>query len=505
MKPIDLFEYEQKIGPSIRDPLTGTYNHAVFQILFTQEIERFKRYGKPFGLLLIDIDWFSLYNRRHGPIAGDRVLITVAESILENTRSVDMVARFWADRFSLVLPETIDTAAIEVAERIQQGLSGRSKGEITVSIGIACCPNDGTERSSLILAADEALKQAKRLGKARTHVRLHEPENKMEVPSNILVVDDNRLNLKMMSSILKRSGYSVFQATSGNEALHACQKFEVDLVLLDIMMPEMDGFETCRRLKTQERTRLIPVILLTALDDGQSRLKGIEAGADDFISRPPNKTELLARTRSLIKVRHLNQSLTNVENVLFSMARAVEAKDEYTQGHIERVANLAVSIGRALNLSHRETKALYYGGALHDIGKLGIPHEILNKPGPLNRDEWDIMRQHPEIGYKICQPLGESLGFALDIIRYHHEKMDGSGYPYGLKGAEIPDVARIMAVADMYDALVTDRPYRKGMRREKAIEIIMYETAEGKLDKQIARALVGLLPVTETIASAVGV
>jgi putative two-component system response regulator len=504
MKPNDLVEYEKKIGPSIKDSLTGTYNHAVFQILFTQEIERFKRYGKPFGLLLIDIDWFSIFNRRHGPIEGDRVLITVAESILENTRSVDMVARFWADRFSVILPETVDTAAVEVAERIQQAILGRSKGGITVSIGIACCPNDGIERSTLILAADEALKQAKRLGKARTYVKHHGPENDIEAPSNVLVVDDNRLNLKMMSSILKLNGYSVLQATSGHEALHACQKFDVDLVLLDIMMPEMDGFETCRRLKTQECTRLIPVILLTALDDAQSRLKGIEAGADDFISRPPNKTELLARTRSLIKVRHLNQSLTNVENVLFSMARAVEAKDEYTQGHIERVANLAVSIGRALNLSPKETKALYYGGALHDIGKLGIPHEILNKPGPLDSDEWDIMRQHPEIGYKICLPLGESLGFALDIIRYHHEKMDGSGYPYGLKGTEIPDVARIMAVADIYDALVTDRPYRKGMSRERAMKIISLETAEGKLDKQITRALVGLLPAKEAIASLVG-
>jgi putative two-component system response regulator len=279
---------------------------------------------------------------------------------------------------------------------------------------------------------------------------------------------------------------------------------EVDLVLLDIMMPEMDGFETCRQLKTQERTRLIPVILLTALDDAQSRLKGIEAGADDFISRPPNKTELLARTRSLIKVRHLNQSLTNVENVLFSMARAVEAKDEYTQGHIERVANLAVSIGRVLNLSPKETKALYYGGALHDIGKLGIPHEILNKPGALTGHEWDVMRQHPEIGYKICQPLGESLGFALDVIRYHHEKMDGSGYPYGLGGSEIPIVARIMAVADIYDALVTDRPYRQGMRREKAMDIITSETAEGKLDKQVTRALGGLVSAKESLSSLVG-
>ncbi|MDJ0783474.1 MAG: diguanylate cyclase [Desulfosarcinaceae bacterium] len=504
MKPNDLVEYEQRIGPSIKDPLTGTYNHAVFQILFSQEVERFKRYGKPFGLLLIDIDWFSLYNRRHGPIEGDRVLIAVSQAIAENIRSVDTVARFWADRFSVILPETVDTAAVEVAQRIQKAIFEQSEDEITVSIGIAACPNDGIERAALIAAAEEALQQAKRLGKARTFARQHTPEKHNEEPSTILVVDDNPLNLKMMSSILKINGYSVLQAASGHEALHTCQKFEVDLVLLDIMMPEMDGFETCRRLKTQEHTRMIPVILLTALDDAESRLQGIEAGADDFISRPPNKTELLARTRSLIKVRHLNQSLTNVENVLFSMARAVEAKDEYTQGHIERVANLAVSIGRALKLSPKETKALYYGGALHDIGKLGIPHEILNKPGPLSSSEWEIMRQHPEIGYKICLPLGESLGFALDIIRYHHEKMDGSGYPYGLKGKEIPAVARIMAVADIYDALVTDRPYRSGMSREKAMDIIRSETDEGKLDRRITRALEDLLPASETIASSIG-
>jgi putative two-component system response regulator len=505
MKPKDIVEYELKIGTSLRDPLTGTFNHAVFQIFFSQEIERHKRYGKSFGLLLIDIDWFSLFNRRHGPIEGDRVLKTVSEAIVENIRSVDTVARFWADRFSVILPEAADPAATEVAERIQGAIASKSKGHITVSVGIATCPDDGMNRSSLILAADEALQQAKKLGKARTYIKQRDVLWHGEEQSNILVVDDNPLNRKMMNHILRLDEYSILEATNGHEAIHMCQKFEVDLVLLDIMMPEMDGFETCRRLKTQEQTRMIPVILLTALDDAQSRLLGIEVGADDFLSRPPNKTELLARTRSLIKVRHLNQSLTNVENVLFSMARAVEAKDEYTQGHIERVANLAVSMGRALELSKKETKALYYGGALHDIGKLGIPHEILNKPGPLTSDEWEIMRRHPEIGYKICLPLGETLGFALDIIRYHHEKMDGSGYPYGLEGNEIPAVARIMAVADMYDALVTDRPYRKGMSREKAMDIIAAETAEGKLDQRITQTLAELLPVKERIASPAGV
>ena len=238
---------------------------------------------------------------------------------------------------------------------------------------------------------------------------------------------------------------------------------------------------------------MIPIILLTALNDSQSKLRGIEVGADDFISRPPNHPELLARTHSLINVKRLNKSLTSVENVLFSMARAVEAKDKYTQGHIERVANLAVSIGRNMELKANEMKALHYGGILHDMGKIGIPHDILNKPGPLTDQEWIVMKQHPEIGYKICMPLGETLGSALDVIRYHHEKMDGSGYPYGLKDQEIPTVARIMAVADIYDALVTDRPYRKGMDRDKSINILTAETDEGKLDMTVTKILIEMI------------
>lgn len=307
------------------------------------------------------------------------------------------------------------------------------------------------------------------------------------------MVDDDPLNQKLMKGILQKGRYSILTASNGREALHTCQKFDIDLVLLDIMMPEMDGFETCRRLKKQEHTRLIPIILLTALNDSQSKLRGIEVGADDFISRPPNHPELLARTHSLINVKRLNKSLTSVENVLFSMARAVEAKDKYTQGHIERVANLAVSIGRNMELKANEMKALHYGGILHDMGKIGIPHDILNKPGPLTDQEWIVMKQHPEIGYKICMPLGDTLGSALDVIRYHHEKMDGSGYPYGLKDQEIPTVARIMAVADIYDALVTDRPYRKGMDRDKSINILTAETDEGKLDMTVTKILIEMI------------
>lgn len=235
---------------------------------------------------------------------------------------------------------------------------------------------------------------------------------------------------------------------------------------------------------------MIPVLLVTALDDMDSKIKGIEAGANDFLTKPANRLELVARSKSLIKLSQAYNSLASIENVLFSLARAVEAKDVYTQGHTERVAGLSMAIGRKLNLDEREMTALSYGGVMHDIGKIGIPNEILNKPGKLDDNEWALMKKHPTIGSDIGKPLKKNLGAALDVIQHHHEKMDGSGYPAGLKGEDIPLVARIVGVADIYDALTTDRPYRKAIRVEDAMEIMSKEVAAGKLDGNIVEKLV---------------
>jgi putative two-component system response regulator len=311
--------------------------------------------------------------------------------------------------------------------------------------------------------------------------------------SRILVVDDEPLNLKLMEALLTSAKYSVVKSSSGQDALKAVSRSQFDLIILDVMMPGMDGFDVCRRLKAAENTRMLPVILLTALNDTESRLKGIEAGADDFVSKPPDRLELLARVKSLVKIRKLNKNLTNIESVLFSLANTIEAKDPYTQGHISRVSNIAVSLGRSLGLTSEDIVALRYGGILHDIGKIGVSSEILNKPGPLTDKEWAIMRDHPTIGFNICKPLQNSLGRALDIIRFHHEKLDGSGYPDGRKGNVIPMVARIMAVADIFDALTSDRPYRRGMTKEKALDIIGKETNEGKLDATVVRHLTRLI------------
>ena len=338
----------------------------------------------------------------------------------------------------------------------------------------------------MLSKAEIALERAKVKGQNKIYF-FQEDENMVlvENEAKILVVDDEPLNLKLLEALLIGANYSVVKASSGPEALKAVSGSQFDLIILDVMMPGMNGFDVCRRLKAAENTRMLPVILLTALSDSESRVKGIEAGADDFVTKPPNKVELLARVKSLIKIRKLNKNLTSIESVLFSLANTIEAKDPYTQGHISRVSNIAVSVGRSMRLSSNDIVALRYGGVLHDIGKIGVGREILNKPGPLTDKEWEIMKDHPTIGFNICKPLQNCLGPALEVIRFHHEKLDGSGYPDGRSGNGIPMVARIMAVADIYDALTSDRPYRNGMPKEKALEIINKETDEGKLDATV--------------------
>jgi putative two-component system response regulator len=195
----------------------------------------------------------------------------------------------------------------------------------------------------------------------------------------------------------------------------------------------------------------------------------------------------------LIKLKRLNDNLTSIEYVLFSLAKTVEAKDAYTQGHVERVSNLGIALGRKMGLSDSEIEALRYGGALHDIGKIAVPGHILNKPAPLSPEEWVVMKRHPITGYDICLPLKKNLGYALEIIRHHHEKLDGSGYPDGLKDEEISVAARIMAVVDIYDALITERPYRKAMSLEMAVDILQQEAIEGKLDKIVVDHLIDVV------------
>jgi len=482
-------DYEKETGASYTDSLTGLFNHGFFQISLEREIKRYERYGTPFTLAIIDIDFFFFYNHRHGHLHGDLTLKRIADLIKANIRDTDLAARYAGDVFAILLTEASAEDAFKPLDRIRNRVTEMDGPPITISIGIAGYPQDAVNKGGIIQKANQALEEAKTRGKNCVYFFENKEDIKDESKPIILVVDDDPRNVKLLEALLVQQELTPVKAFNGADALHMLTKTEVDVVLLDIMMPGIDGYEVCRRIKGNQATRMIPVVLVTALDDMDSKIKGIEAGADDFITKPVNKFELLARTKSLINVKKLNNSLTSIENVLFSLAITVEAKDAYTQGHIERVANVAVMLGRKIGINPADVEALRYGGALHDIGKIGVPHDVLNKPGPLDDDEWDMMKAHSDTGYRICSPLKKNLGSALDIIRHHHEKLDGTGYPDGLKGDEVSMVARIMAVADIYDALITDRPYRKGMPKEKAFHILREEADEGKLDKGVVDCL----------------
>src|ERR1700716_3994113 len=300
----------------------------------------------------------------------------------------------------------------------------------------------------------------------------------------ILVADDNEANRELLSELLSAEGYQVVCAADGQQALSRMGSDAIDLALLDVVMPRPTGFEICQAMKSKPETRLIPIILLTSLNSDADRIHGIMCGADDFLNKPVNKLELLARVHSLSRVKQFTDDLDNAETVLFSLALSIEAKDPYTGGHCDRLAEYSIKLAERLNLPEHLRVALRRGALIHDIGKLAVPEHILLKPGPLTPEERRIMEQHSVAGERICAPL-RSFRHVLPIIRHHHEKQDGSGYPDGLKGDQIPLTARILQVTDIYDALTTDRPYRKALAPEKAFAIMREEVKRGWWDGSV--------------------
>lgn len=308
----------------------------------------------------------------------------------------------------------------------------------------------------------------------------------------VLVADDNEGCRRLFRDLLEDQGYKVVCASDGDEALDCFSGVPFDVALLDVMMPRRTGFSVCRAVKTDARTRLVPVVLVTGLDNVEDRVQGIECGADDFLSKPINEQELLARVRSLVKLKQFTDELESSETVLFTLARSIEAKDPYTEGHYERLSKYSVSLARRLSLPENDQVSLRLAGIVHDIGKIAVPDQILCKPGPLTPEERKIMEQHPVTGERICSPLKLFRG-VLPIIRHHHERLDGSGYPDGLKGDEIPLTARILTAVDIYDALTTDRPYRKAFSRDQAFAQIKDEVKRGWWDAALIEELEGSL------------
>jgi putative two-component system response regulator len=319
------------------------------------------------------------------------------------------------------------------------------------------------------------------------------PSTKDRFPT-ILVADDNEANRVLLTEILEAEHYRIVHAEDGDEALQLVEEDEVDLVLSDVMMPGRSGFAVCRAVKSNPNTRLIPVVLVTSLSASEDRVQGIESGADDFLNKPVNKEELLARVRSLLRIKQFTDELEHAETVLFALALSIEAKDHYTEGHCDRLSQSSEALAKRLSLTEEERIVLRRGGVIHDIGKVAVPDQILLKPGPLTPEERKVMQQHTVVGAGICSPL-KSFRSVLPIIRHHHEKMDGSGYPAGLKGGAIPLTARILQTVDIYDALTTDRPYRKAMTPERAFALMREEVKRGWWDGALVDELEAMVQV----------
>src|SRR5271168_2355588 len=300
----------------------------------------------------------------------------------------------------------------------------------------------------------------------------------------ILIVDDESGARAALEFLLRREGFEVRDAADGEEAVAECATFRPDLILLDILMPGMSGLEVCRRIKATPETRLTPVVLITGLTETEDRIKGLNAGADDLLSKPIDFNELLARTRSLLRLKLYTDELENAEAVLFSLAHSIEARDPYTRGHCERLAEMSARMGERLGIPEDQIKALRRAGVVHDIDKVAVPDSILLKPGPLTEDETKVMQKHPVVGERICAPL-KTFRLVLPIIRHHHEKYDGSGYPDGLVGDAIPLTARVLQLSDVYDALTTDRPYKVAFAPEVALDLMDEECERGWWDRQL--------------------
>ncbi len=309
-------------------------------------------------------------------------------------------------------------------------------------------------------------------------------QSSQSITGTILVADDQPANRELLEELLTTQGFKVITVPDGAAALEQVNKVQPELVLLDVMMPHMDGFTVCAHIKTNPETYLTPVILITALSDKQDRIEGIKAGADDFLSRPVDRTELLARVRSLLKLKQRTDELERAESVLFSLARSIEGKDPYTHGHCERLSEYSIRLGDQLGLPEDQIIALRRAGVVHDIGKIAVPDAILLKPGKLSAEEWTLIHEHPVVGERICAPL-KSFRLVLPIIRHHHEKFDGSGYPDGLRKDDIPVTARVLQIVDVYDALTTERPYKPAFSITDALQTMKQEVARGWWDPNI--------------------
>lgn len=300
----------------------------------------------------------------------------------------------------------------------------------------------------------------------------------MAKTGKVLVVDDYEPNLRGMSTLLEHAQYEVLTATNGDAALDIVSRERPDLVLLDVVMPGRSGVDVCQALKHHPETCLIPVVLISGRQERETVIAGLAAGADDFLNKPIDAEELYTRVRSLMRLKRLTDDLESAESLFLTLGRVIEARDPYTEGHCERLADYAIPLGRRLGLEQADLDALYHGAFLHDVGKIAIPDRVMLKKGKLTAKEYELMKEHTVIGDALCATV-RSLDRVRPIVRHHHERLDGRGYPDRLAGSDIPMLAQIVSVVDVFDALTTDRPYRCALPTHSAYKILRNEARTG--------------------------
>lgn len=300
----------------------------------------------------------------------------------------------------------------------------------------------------------------------------------------ILIVDEKEMKRRLLKGVLKATPYRVLESRTPSEALEILKAEKIDLVIVDLVMPEISGIEFCQVLKASRETQLIPILIVTSVQGIENEVAGLESGADDFLILPLQPAVVRTRIATMLRHKALIDSFEEAETILFALARSVESRDCYTGLHCERLAAYSVALGQAMGLARQDQLALFRGGYLHDIGKVGIPDSILFKQGELSPEEWVTMREHTTRGEAICRPM-KTLAPVLPIIRSHHEKWDGTGYPDGLAGEDIPLLARTLQVADIYDALTTERPYKPAFTHEQAVATMFEEAQRGWRDPEL--------------------
>ena len=504
------------------DQLTNLPNKRSFMMRLNEEWDRAAREFLPVSILMIDIDNFKKYNDTYGHQQGDIALQVLSAMFTQALkRPGDFAARWGDEEFVILLPSTDMIGAAGVAEKVRSlteelvipTLDG-SISKLTISIGVNTrMPGQTGSIDEFISRADMALYDAKSKGRNKIcHFELplevREGGTQSLVRNTVFIIDDNETNLTMAEEVLMQQ-YRVIALSSAIKMFKALEKFKPDLILLDVEMPEMSGFEAMSKLKENDLYADIPVIFLTGLSDANSEAYGIELGAVDFIMKPFTEPVLLNRIKKHLDIDELvrertrqlahrteqlarrSEQLVRLQNgIVFTLADVVENRDANTGGHIDRTSiyielliNAMITHGvYSIEMNGWDLDSVISSARLHDLGKVAIPDSILNKPDKLTPEEFAVIQTHPMAGERIIDQMTLRTGDA-DFLKnaklfaaYHHEKWNGTGYPYGLKETDIPLHGRIMAVIDVYDALVSDRPYKKAFTHEKAVEIIMEDS-----------------------------